>query len=480
MHMDEIINAVDGVARSGWYLQGKANATFERDYAAFIGTRHCIGCGNGLDALTLIFRAYKEMGAMQEGDEVIVPANTYIASILSITENRLTPVLVEPNPDTLQIDESRIERAITSRTRAILIVHLYGRNAWTPRIETICQERQLKLIEDNAQAHGCFAPKKDANGNLFRTGVIGDAAAHSFYPGKNLGALGDAGAITTNDTELASIVRSMGNYGSSKKYEFRYEGKNSRLDELQAAVLSVKLKYLDTDNLRRKAIAGFYYANMNNAAIELPGRSQWAAAKPVDANALTHGALGDAGAITTNDTELASIVRSMGNYGSSKKYEFRYEGKNSRLDELQAAVLSVKLKYLDTDNLRRKAIAGFYYANMNNAAIELPGRSQWAAAKPVDANALTHGERCVYHIFPVLCAQRDHLRRHLASCGIDTMIHYPIPPHQQACFKAWNHLSLPITERIHASELSIPCNPTMTDEEAAWVCQSINSFQPAT
>lgn len=378
MHMDEIINAVDGVARSGWYLQGKANATFERDYAAFIGTRHCIGCGNGLDALTLIFRAYKEMGAMQEGDEVIVPANTYIASILSITENRLTPVLVEPNPDTLQIDESRIEQAITSRTRAILIVHLYGRNAWTPRIETICQERQLKLIEDNAQAHGCFAPKKDANGNLFRTGAIGDAAAHSFYPGKNLGALGDAGAITTNDTELASFVRSMGNYGSSKKYEFRYEGKNSRLDELQAAVLSVKLKYLDMDNLRRKAIASFYYANINNAAIELPGRSQW------------------------------------------------------------------------------------------------------AAAKPVDANGLTHGERCVYHIFPVLCAQRDHLRRHLASCGIDTMIHYPIPPHQQACFKAWNHLSLPITERIHASELSIPCNPTMTDEEAAWVCQSINSFQPAT
>ena len=393
LHRDEIQEAVARVVDSGWYLQGEANARFEREYADYIGTQHCVGCGNGLDALTLIFRAYKEMGVLHDGDEVIVPANTYIASILSITENGLTPVLVEPREDNLQLDDTLIEKAISSRTRAILLVHLYGRNAWTPDIQRICEQHQLKLVEDNAQAQGCSNSQftifnsqlgatkgrsncelKIVNCELQRTGSLGDAAAHSFYPGKNLGALGDAGAVTTNDRTLADTVRALGNYGSSKKYVFPFLGRNSRLDEIQAAVLSVKLKYLDEENARRKAIANYYYAHIDNPLIVLPGKAEWEAAVPVDAS------------------------------------------------------------------------------------------GRW------------HNEDCVYHIFPVLCERRDDLQRYLEEQGIGTMIHYPIPPHQQACYREWNALSLPITEHIHRCELSIPCNQTMTDAQVEDVCRVINDF----
>lgn len=392
MHHDEIQVAVARVVSSGWYLQGEANARFEREYARYIGTRHCVGCANGLDALTLIFRAYKEMGMLREGDEVVVPANTYIASILSITENGLTPVLVEPHEDSLQLDERLVEQALTPRTRAILLVHLYGRNAFTPDIRRICERYQLKLIEDNAQAQGCVYTQssihesqsatsgmpggelKMANGEWPHTGALGDAAAHSFYPGKNLGALGDAGAVTTNDKALAEMVRALGNYGSSRKYVFPYPGRNSRLDEIQAAVLSVKLKYLDEDNARRKAIANHYYSHIANPRIVLPGKGAWAAGEPADARG------------------------------------------NRRRDD------------------------------------------------------------CVYHVFPVLCERRDDLQQYLFDRGIGTMIHYPIPPHQQACYPAWNGMSLPITEHIHRCELSIPCNQTMTDAEVETVCRALHDF----
>ena len=264
LHGVEINEAVNRVVNGGWYLQGKENETFEENYAKFIGTKYCIGCANGLDALIWIFRAYIEMDVMQPGDEVIVPANTYIATILAITENGLKPVLVEPRINTLEIDDDLIEAAITPKTKAIAIVHLYGRNAYTDKIGAICKKYNLKLVEDNAQAHGC----KHADGRV--TGSIGDAAGHSFYPGKNLGALGDGGAVTTNDPELSAAVRTLANYGSQKKYVFKYTGRNSRLDEIQAAVLDVKLKYLVEDNAHRKEVAHYYYEHINNPLITLP------------------------------------------------------------------------------------------------------------------------------------------------------------------------------------------------------------------
>ena len=267
LHKDEIDETVSRVVNGGWYLQGAENEKFEKDYAEYIGTKYAIGCANGLDALIWIFRAYIEMGVMQPGDEVIVPANTYIATILAITENGLIPVLVEPRIDTLEIDDRLIEERITKRTKAICIVHLYGRIACTPRILALCRTYGLKLIEDNAQAHGCIYASTGQ-----RTGSIGDAAGHSFYPGKNLGALGDGGAVTTNDPALAETVRALANYGSQKKYVFRYCGRNSRLDEIQAAVLRVKLKYLDEDNNHRKMVAGYYYDNISNPLISLPER----------------------------------------------------------------------------------------------------------------------------------------------------------------------------------------------------------------
>ena len=265
MHGDEIREAARRVIDSGWYLQGKENEAFEQHYSEYIGAKHCIGCANGLDALIWIWRAYIELGVMQPGDEVILPANTYIATHLGITENGLVPVCVEPNPRTLEIDDSLIEAAISERTKAICIVHLYGRNACTQKILDLCEKYNLKLVEDNAQAHGCRFNGK-------RTGSLGDAAGHSFYPGKNLGALGDAGAVTTNDPELAAAVRALANYGSQRKYVFKYAGRNSRLDEIQAAILDVKLKYLDADIAKRQEVAAFYYEHINNPLIELPER----------------------------------------------------------------------------------------------------------------------------------------------------------------------------------------------------------------
>lgn len=265
LHGAEINEAVTRVVNNGWYLQGAENEKFEKDYAAYIGTKYAIGCANGLDALIWIFRAYIEMGVMKPGDEVIVPANTYIATILAITENGLVPVMCEPKLNTLEIDDDLIEGLITPKAKAIAVVHLYGRIAITPKILELCKKYNLKLVEDNAQAHGCvYAPTGQ------RTGSIGDAAGHSFYPGKNLGALGDGGAVTTNDPELAAVVRALANYGSQKKYVFKYTGRNSRLDEIQAAVLDVKLKYLDEDNAKRKTVANYYFEHINNPLITMP------------------------------------------------------------------------------------------------------------------------------------------------------------------------------------------------------------------
>lgn len=354
LHGEEIREAVSRVINSGWYLQGKENEAFEQQYADYIGTKYCIGCGNGLDALIWIYRAYIELGIMHLGDEVIVPANTYIASVLAITENGLKAVLVEPNPQTLELDEARIEDAITARTKSILLVHLYGRCAYTEKIGELCAKYHLKLVEDNAQAHGCRYKGK-------RTGSIGEAAGHSFYPGKNLGALGDGGAVTTNNKELANCIRTLANYGSSKKYVFKYCGRNSRLDEIQAAVLNVKLRHLDEDNRLRQQVAAFYYDNIKNPLVTLPAR----------------------------------------------------------------------------------------LPNENN----------------------------VYHLFPILCEQRDELQHYLAEDGVQTLIHYPIPPHKQDCYKEWNGISLPITERIHDEELSLPISPVMTIDEAKKVVELVNGFE---
>ena len=264
LHGVEINEAVSRVVNGGWYLQGEENKKFEKDFSEFIGAKYTVGCANGLDALIWIFRAYIEMGVMKAGDEVIVPANTYIATILAITENGLIPVLVEPKPNTLEIDDDLIESKITSKTKAIAIVHLYGRIAYTKKIGELCKKYNLKLVEDCAQSHGC----KFEDGRM--TGSLGDAAGFSFYPGKNLGALGDAGAMVTNDEELAKAVRALANYGSQRKYVFKYAGRNSRLDEIQAAVLDVKLKHLVHDNAHRKEVAHYYYEHINNPLITHP------------------------------------------------------------------------------------------------------------------------------------------------------------------------------------------------------------------
>ena len=264
LHGAEINEAVSRVVEGGWYRQGEDNKKFEKNFSEFIGAKYTVGCANGLDALIWIFRAYIEMGVMKPGDEVIVPANTYIATILAITENGLVPVLVEPKPNTLEIDDDLIESHITSKTKAIAIVHLYGRIAYTKKIGELCKKYNLKLVEDCAQSHGC----KFEDGRM--TGSLGDAAGFSFYPGKNLGALGDAGAMVTNNEELAQAVRALANYGSQRKYVFKYAGRNSRLDEIQAAVLDVKLKYLVQDNAHRKEVAHYYYEHIDNPLIALP------------------------------------------------------------------------------------------------------------------------------------------------------------------------------------------------------------------
>lgn len=357
-HGDEYKEAVNRVIELGWFLQGNGNKKFEADYAKYIDTDQCIAVANGLDALKLIIRGYKEMGIFNEGDEIIVPANTYIATILAITDNKLTPVLVEPTWENLEIDIDKVEAAITPKTKGVMIVHLYGRVAYNDKLGEICKMHNLKLMEDCAQSHGCAWKG-------VKTGALGDAAAHSFYPGKNLGAFGDAGAVTTSDPELAATIRALANYGSQKKYVFKYVGMNSRMSEPDAAVLDVKLKYLDEDNKKRQKLAAYYYENIKNPLITLPSR--------------------------IND------------------------------------------------------------------------------------------ENNVYHQFPIFCERRDELQEFLKEHNVQTLIHYPIPPHHQECYEkeAWNNpqLSLPISERIHNCELSIPMNQVVTMEEAKIVVDVLNAFK---
>lgn len=353
MHRDEYDMAIRSVLDAGWFLQGHANQQFESDYAQYVGTKYCVAVANGLDALKLIIRGYKELGVFHDGDEIIVPANTYIATILAITDNNLVPVLVEPTWEHLEMDIDKVEEAITSKTRGVMTVHLYGRIAYNDKLSAICKSHGLKLMEDCAQSHGC-----EWNGR--KTGALGDAAAHSFYPGKNLGAFGDAGAVTTDDEELATVIRALANYGSQKKYVFRYVGMNSRMSEIDAAVLDIKLKYLDEDNKKRQQLADYYYTHISNPLIALPKR----------------------------------------------------------------------------------------IADDNN----------------------------VYHQFPIFCERRDELQTYLTEHDIQTLIHYPIPPHKQECYRQWNSRLYPITEKIHAQELSIPMNQSITEDEATEVVERLNSF----
>ena len=352
----ELSQAIQTCVQSGWYLLGDKVASFERQYSNFIGTKHCVGVANGLDALRLILRGYIELGIMQEGDEIIVPANTYIASILAITDNRLVPILVEPSIVAYNIDPNKIEERITSRTKAIMIVHLYGQNAMCPEIQVLVDKYNLRLIEDNAQAAGCHYGHQ-------RTGSIGHAAGHSFYPGKNLGALGDGGAVTTNDDDLAAIIRALANYGSEKKYVNKFQGLNSRLDEIQAAILNVKLPRLDEDNMRRSKIAKYYLKNIDNPNIILPQ--------------------------TRNEADLNHV----------------------------------------------------------------------------------------WHLFVVRSSNRDGLQKYLLGNGIQTLIHYPIPPHKQLAFKEWNILSFPITEKIHETVLSLPIGPHLSDLEIEDIVRRVNKFE---
>lgn len=357
-YADELKAAAARVIDSGWYLLGNELAQFEEQLAHYVGVKHAIGVANGLDALRLILRAYIEMGVLKEGDEVIVPANTYIASILAITENRLIPILVEPDMNTYNLDLTRIERHITERTKAIMVVHLYGRVCWSEELEAIADTYNLKLIEDNAQAIGAEYITND--GKMKKTGSLGNAAGFSFYPGKNLGALGDAGAVTTNDDELAVLIRALGNYGSKQKYVNEYQGLNSRLDELQAAFLNVKLKYLDSENKARIKVAQFYKVNITNTNVVLP-------------NSL---------------------------------------------------------------------------------------------------NGLDH----VWHLFVIRHARRDALQNYLAIRGIQTLIHYPIPPHEQRCYTGLVTESMPITQKIQAEVLSLPMSAVLTSAEQKRIIYTINAF----
>ena len=342
------------VLDSGWYLLGKEIEQFEVDFATYCGVKHCIGVANGLDALKLIIKAY----GFGPGDEIIVPANTYIASILAISDNGCTPVLVEPKWETRLIDEERIEAVITPRTKAIMIVHLYGRAMDMTKVWNLAEKYNLKVIEDSAQAHGATFQGRCC-------GNLGDASGFSFYPGKNLGCLGDGGAVTTNDDGLAAKVRALRNYGSDVKYHFPYQGTNSRLDEIQAAWLRAKLPYLDADNARRSEIAARYCTEIANPLIELP------------------------------------------NYPTTQ---------------------------------------------------------------PLN---LSH----VWHVFAITCSKRDELQKYLTNHGVQTVIHYPIPPHKQPCYKEWADRSYPITERIHREILSLPISPVLTDEEVGEVVRVVNAFE---
>lgn len=360
-YSDELKQVASEVIDSGRYILGERVKQFEQNIADYIGVKYAIGVSNGLDALRLILRAYMEMGTLKEGDEIIVPANTYIASILAVTEYKLNPVLIEPDINTYNIDPYLIEEKITEKTKGIMIVHLYGQNAMHPEIKRLVDKYNLILIEDNAQAQGTYYKDK-------RTGSVGHAAGHSFYPGKNLGALGDAGAVTTDDEELAYCVRTIANYGSKKKYENIYKGLNSRLDEIQAAVLRVKLKYLDRDNQKRREIAAYYLENIKNANIILP------------------------------------------------------------------------------------------------------------VIQPSTFNLQTF-QAHVWHLFVIRTPHRDQLQQYLTENGIQTLIHYPIPPHKQLAYKEWNNISFPITEKIHNEVLSLPISPVMRDEEIKIIANLLNKFQ---
>lgn len=351
----DLIEACTRVIDSGWYIGGSELSQFEQEFAAFCGSAHCIGVANGLDALILTLRAWMEMGRLQPGDEIIVPANTYIASILAISANGLTPVLVEPDAASFNLSPAAARTAITAKTRAILPVHLYGQLADMPAIMALAREYGLLVLEDAAQAHGAAIGGK-------RAGSWGDAAGFSFYPGKNLGALGDAGAITTHDAELAQTLRALRNYGSHEKYKNLFKGVNSRLDEIQAAMLRVKLSKLELETQNRQALAGIYMKNIKHPAVQLP--------------------------------------------------------------------------------------------------------------------QVANAEQHVWHLFVIRTAHRAKLQQHLASEGIQTLIHYPIPPHQQQAYQEWNARSYPLTERLHQEVLSLPMGPTLTEDEAMQVVAAVNSFQP--
>lgn len=353
-HQAEIETQLVETFRSGWYLLGEKVKSFEQNLANYLAAKHVIGVANGLDALRLILRSYIEMGIMSEGDEIIVPANTYIASVLAITDNKLVPVFVEPDIETYNLSTAKVEKNISEKTKGIMVVHLYGRVCFDENLQNLAQKHNLKIIEDNAQAIGAsFSGKK--------TGNLGDAAGFSFYPGKNLGALGDGGAVSTNDDDLAKTLRAIANYGSSKKYVNEFKGLNSRLDEIQAAVLDVKLKYIDSENEVRRNIAKKYCREITNAQIILP---------------------------------------------------------------------------------------------------EFP------------ENESEH----VWHLFTIRCENRERVQNYLQEKGIQTLIHYPIPPHKQECYKEYAHLSLPITEKIHAEILSLPISPVMEDSEVDYVIEMMNQF----
>ena len=355
----ELDAATKRVLDSGWYLLGKECGAFETEFAAYCGVKHAIGCANGLDALKLVVKA---MG-IGPGDEVIAPANTYIASLIAISANGATPVLVEPGINTYLIDPAKIAERITPRTKAIMVVHLYGRVCEMDAVNAIAKRHGLKVIEDCAQAHGAFGGGGLETGDARRVGGLGDAAGFSFYPGKNLGCLGDGGAVTTNDDELARKVRALRNYGSDVKYHFPYRGTNSRLDEIQAAWLRVKLPHLDADNARRAEIAARYCREITNPAITLP---------------------------TAPDG-------------------------NQRLSN-------------------------------------------------------------VWHVFPVRTERRDGFQAYLAEKGIQTVIHYPIPPHRQPAYTEWHDLKLPITEKIHETIVSLPISPVMTEDDISGVIAAVNRF----
>lgn len=356
-YSDELKRVAAEVIDSGWYLLGEKVKSFEEKLKNYVGVRNSIAVANGLDALRLILRAYIELGIMAEGDEVIVPANTYIATILAITDNKLIPVFVEPNPKNFNLDISLIERNISPRTKAIMVVHLYGQVCWSPKLEDVAKKYGLKIIEDNAQAIGAQYDGKN-------TGSLGDAAGFSFYPGKNLGALGDSGAVCTNDDLLADTVRALANYGGSKKYLNQYKGLNSRMDEIQAAFLSVKLDYLNSENQARREIAFLYMSEISNPHVKLPSFQ------------------------------------------------------------------------------------------------------------------LSSPESHVFHLFVVRTKHREALQNHLLNNDIQTLVHYPIPPHKQLAYKEFNHLTLRVTEDIHNEVLSLPISPVMGVEEVEKVIAAINSFNP--